>query len=142
MAHKLETRPVLTLAVAKLIAAAAEEKALKHGLSVAIAILSDSGKLLYFQRMDNTSNASVDIALAKAQHSVNFHRPTKYHEDLVSGGNNIVLGVPGMVPLEGGLPIRVDGYVVGSIGVSGAKSSEDGEIAEAGVQALQAYLAG
>ena len=139
MVQKLPTKPVLPLAVAKLIAAA-EEEALSHQWSVAIAIVDDSGRLLYFQRMDQNANSSVDVAIAKAVHAVHFRRPTKFHEELLEQGNTVVLGVPGMVPLEGGLPLRVEGHVVGAIGVSGVQSDQDGIIAQAGERSLQIYL--
>jgi glc operon protein GlcG len=128
----LPTKPVLTLAVAKLIAAAAEDEALKHQWSVAIAIVDDSGCLLYFQRMDENANASVDLAIAKAVHAVRFRRPTKFHHELVEQGNMAVFGLPGMLPIEGGLPLRVEERVIGAIGVSGVQSDQDGIIAQAG----------
>lgn len=140
MAQKLPTKPVLTLAAAKTIAAAAENEALKHQWSVAIAIVDDSGRLLYFQRMDQNANSSVDVAIAKAVHAVHFRRPTKFHEELLEKGNAVVLGVPGMLPLEGGLPLRVEGHVIGAIGVSGVQSDQDGMIAQAGEKALDMYL--
>ncbi|MBO0784236.1 MAG: heme-binding protein [Ktedonobacteraceae bacterium] len=140
MPNTLPTKPVLTLAAAKTIAAAAENEALKQDCSVAIAIVDDSGRLLYFQRMDENANASVDMAIAKAVHAVHFRRPTKFHEELLDQGNMAVLGVPGMVPVEGGLLLRVEEQVVGAIGVSGARSSQDGVFAQAGEHALHAYL--
>lgn len=140
MTQKLPTRPVLTLAAAKVIAAAAEDVALKNEWSVAIAIVDDSGRLLYFQRMDQNANSSVDVAIAKAVHAVHFRRPTSFHEDLLDKGNMVVLGIPGMLPLEGGIPLRVGEHVVGAIGVSGVRSSQDSIIAQAGEQALATYL--
>lgn len=141
MVKGLPTKPVLTLAAAKAIAAAAEDEASKNAWSVAIAIVDDSGRLLYFQRMDNNANSSVDVAIDKATHAVHYRRPTKFHEDLLDKGNQVVLGMPGMLPLEGGLPLYVEGHVVGAIGVSGVRSSQDGIIAQAGEKALEAYLA-
>jgi glc operon protein GlcG len=139
MAEKLAMKPALSLDVAKAIASAAEDAARRNGWSVTIVIVDDGGGLLYLQRMDNIANASVDVAIAKARHSVNFRRPTKFHEELVDGGNYVVLGIPGMIPLEGGLPLLVDDFVIGAIGVSGVQSYQDGEIAQAGVAALEAY---
>jgi glc operon protein GlcG len=136
----LPTKPILPLPVAKLIAAAAEEEALSHQWSVAIAIVDDGGRLLYFQRMDQNANASVEVAIAKAVHAVHFRRPTKFHEALLEQGNTVILSLPGMVPLEGGLPLYVEGQVVGAIGVSGVQSDQDGIIAQVGERALQRYL--
>ncbi|GHO46183.1 GlcG/HbpS family heme-binding protein [Ktedonospora formicarum] len=141
MPHQLPTKPVLTLAVAKLIAAAAEEVAVENQWSVVIAIVDDSGSLLYFQRMDQNANSSVDVAIAKATHAVQYRRPTKFHEELLDKGNMVVLGMPGMIPLEGGIPLYVGEHVVGAIGVSGVRSPQDTIIAEAGEAALKVYLA-
>jgi len=137
---QLPTKPVLTLAAAKTIAAAAEAEAIQNEWSVAIAIVDDSGRLLYFQRMDSNANSSVDVAIAKAVHAVQFRRPTKFHEELLDKGNMVVLGMPGVLPLEGGLPLYVEGHVVGAIGVSGVRSSQDSVIAQAGERALESYL--
>jgi glc operon protein GlcG len=138
--HYLPTKPVLTLAIAKLIAAAAEDAVLERHWSVAIAIVDDGGRLLCFQRMDENAHASVDLAIAKAVHAARFRRPTRFHEELLAHGAMGVLGVPGMVPLEGGAPFDIEEHVAGAIGVSGAQSEQDGIIAQAGVRALEAYL--
>jgi glc operon protein GlcG len=133
---ELPMRPTLALDVAKAIAAAAQQEARSNQWSVAIAIVDDAGRLQYFERMDGIANASVDIAIAKAEHAANFRRPTRYHEQLLSEGNNVVLGLRGMLPLEGGLPLEVGGQVIGGIGVSGVTSEQDGRIALAGARAL------
>ncbi|RNF85470.1 heme-binding protein [Lysobacter psychrotolerans] len=129
-------KPVLTLAAAKEIASAAEAEARAHSWRVSIAIVDDSGRLLYFQRMDDTTNASVDIAIAKAQHAANYRRDTKFHQELLENGNHVVLTLPASMPLEGGLRLMVDDRVVGGIGVSGAQAAEDGQIAKAGADWL------
>jgi glc operon protein GlcG len=136
----LPMKPKLNLAAARLIAEAAELEAVQNNWAVAIAIMDEGGRLLYFLRMDSTANASVEVAIAKALHAVNFRRTTRFHEELVEANNPVVLGVPGMVPLEGGIPIRVEDEVIGSIGVSGVQSPQDGQIAEAGIAALVQQL--
>lgn len=133
---KLTVKKVLNLAVAKEIAAAAEAEARKNNWNVSIAIVDEAGRLLYFQRMDDTTNASVEVAIAKAQHSANFRRDTKFHEDLLTKGNNIVLALPNAMPLEGGLRLVADEKVIGGIGVSGVQAPQDAQIAKAGADVL------
>jgi glc operon protein GlcG len=139
MALQLSTRYVLNLELAKAIAAAAEGEAQQHGWVVSIAIVDDGGRLLYFQRMDDTTNASVEVSIGKALHAVNYRRPTKFHEDLLSGGNMVVLGLPGGLPVEGGLPLVAAGCTLGAIGVAGAQSNQDGQIAAAGAALLDQF---
>ena len=136
MVNQLTLKQTLNLAVAKEIAAAAEREARQHGWNVSIAIVDEAGRLLYFQRMDDTSNASVEVALAKAVHAANYRRDTKFHEDLLSQGNVVVLGLPHILPVEGGLRLMVEGKVIGGIGVSGVQSDQDGQIAQAGAAVL------
>lgn len=136
MSNKLTVKKALNLAVAKEIAAAAEAEARKNGWNVSIAIVDDAGRLLYFQRMDDTTNASVEVAIAKAVHAANYRRDTKFHEELLSKGNSVVLGLPNILPVEGGLRLMDDGKVIGGIGVSGVQSSQDGQIAKAGADLL------
>lgn len=136
LSNKLTVKKTLNLAVAKEIAAASEAEARKNGWNVSIAIVDEAGRLLYFQRMDDTTNASVDVAIAKAMHSANYRRDTKFHEDLLSKGNNVVLGLPNSLPIEGGLRLLNEGKVIGGIGVSGAQSEQDGQIAKAGADLL------
>ena len=136
----LAARKALTLEVAKQIAAAAEAEARKNQWNVVIAILDEGGNLIYLQRMDETQIGSVDVAQQKAQSAVKFKRPTKVFEDAVAGGRHAILRLPGALPVEGGLPITVDGRVIGAIGVSGVTSQQDGQIAKAGVDALPKIL--
>lgn len=98
--EKLTTRKVLNLTTAKEIAAAAEAEARKNNWNVSIAIVDEAGRLLYFERMDDTTNISVEVALGKAQHAANFRRDTKFHEDLLSKGNNVVLALPNGMPIS------------------------------------------
>jgi glc operon protein GlcG len=132
----LRSKMVLSLFSAKQIAAAAEAEAERKHLKVSIAVVDESGRLLYFLRMDETTNASVDIAIAKAQHAANYQRDTGFHQNLLEKGNNVVLALPATMPIEGGLRLLNDGKVIGGIGVSGAQASEDGQIAQAGANWL------
>jgi glc operon protein GlcG len=127
----------LSLDDARKAAAAANAEAKKNGWDMAIAVVDDGGHLIYFERIDGTQIASVDIAIGKARTAVNFKRPTKALEDAINGGQYAILTFPNSIPREGGLPIFVDGKVVGGIGVSGQKSSEDTQVAIAGVDALK-----
>lgn len=127
----------LSLEDARKAAAAATAEAKKNKWNVAIAIVDDGGHLVYFERIDETQIASVDIAVGKARTAVTFKRPTKALEDAIAGGRNAFLSVPGMTALEGGLPILIDGKIAGGIGVSGVKSSEDAQVAKAGAEAIK-----
>ncbi len=134
--EKLTTRKVLNLATAKEIVAAAEAEARKNNWNVSIAIVDEAGRLLYFQRMDDTTNISVEVAIAKAQHAANFRLDTKFHEDLLEKGNKVVLALPTGMPIEGGLRLLADVKVIGGIGVSGVQAPEDAQIAKAGADLL------
>ena len=126
------TKKFLTLEAAKKIAAAAEAEARKNQWNVAVAIVDDGGNLIYFQRMDGTQVASLDIAPFKARGAIGFKRPTKEFEDRVAKGAPQILNVPWMAPVEGGLPLVIGGEFVGAIGVSGVTSQQDGVVAAAG----------
>lgn len=138
---RLPATPTLNLAAARAISAAAEVEAIAHGWAVSIAVVDHAGLLLHFLRMDGCSNVSVEMALAKARHAISFRRTTKFHEDRLSEGLMVVLGIPGALPLEGGAPLLAGETYVGAIGVSGVQSVQDGQIAQAGVDALQRWLA-
>ena len=129
-------KPVLTLDDAKRIALAAEGEAQRNDWKVAIAIVDDGGHLLYLQRSHDTQFGSVDTAIAKAYAAVAFRRPTKVSEDAVTNGRLIHLALPGVIPAEGGVPLLRDGQVIGGLGISGVRSFQDGQIAQAGVDAL------
>ncbi|QDU29926.1 hypothetical protein ETAA8_50430 [Anatilimnocola aggregata] len=128
----------IKLELAHKIVEAAEVEAKKQGWPVAIAIVDSSGFLVLFHRLDNTQLASVEISIEKAKTAAHFRRPTKaFEEVLEKGGANVkVLRIPGL-PIEGGVPIMVDGKIVGAIGVSGVKSNEDGLVAAAGLTAVK-----
>jgi len=117
-------------------AAAAIAEAKKNGWTVAAAIVDPGGTLVYFERIDGTQNGSSEVAQQKARTSAAFKRPTKLLEDLVTSGKSQYLKLPGALPLEGGIPLLIDGKVVGAIGVSGAKSDQDGVCAKAGADTL------
>ena len=125
----------LTLADAKAIAAAAEAEAQKNGWTVSIAIVDDGGNLLYLQRLDDAPVSSADVSQEKARTAFLFKRPTKAIEDTIAGGRLAMLALPGATPIQGGLPLLYEGRVIGAIGVSGVQSSQDEQIAQAGVQA-------
>ena len=133
---QLADKKVLTLDGAKKIAAAAEVEARKNNWNVVIAVVDDGGHLLYLQRIDGTQTGSIDVAIQKARTAQAFKRPTKVFEDAIAGGRNALIALHGALPLEGGLPIMVGGQLVGAIGVSGVKSTEDGQIAKSGVDSL------
>jgi glc operon protein GlcG len=128
----------ITWAQAKKVLAAAEAEAQKQEWPVAIAIVDGSGHLVAFARLENTQLGSIEVALQKAKTAALFRRPTKAFEDaLAAGGENIrLLKLPGALPIEGGLPILHNGKVIGAIGVSGVKSTEDAQVAAAGIAAL------
>jgi glc operon protein GlcG len=129
----------ITVDVAKKAAAAAIAEAKKNNFTMAIAIVDPNGFLVYFEKMDNTQNGSVDIALDKARSAALFKRPTKAFQDaLAAGGEGLrLLGLQGAVPVDGGLPIIIAGKVVGAIGASGGTSAQDGQVAKAGVDAAK-----
>lgn len=127
------TKKSLTLADAKAIAAAAEAEALKNNWNVTISIVDDGGNLLYLQRLDEAPVGSVLVSQEKARTAFLFKRTTKSIEEAVAGGRTVMLTLPGATPIEGGLPLLNEGRVVGAIGVSGVQSSQDGQIAQAGV---------
>jgi glc operon protein GlcG len=136
MAAELANKKALTLQIAKQIAAAAEAEAVKNGWTVVIAILDDGANLIYLQRMDETQIGSIEVAQAKGRSAVMFKRPTKAFEEGLAGGRQALLKLPGAIPIEGGIPLMVDGKLVGAIGVSGVQSNQDGQIAQAGANAF------
>jgi glc operon protein GlcG len=129
-------KPVLTLEAAKRIAAAARAEAKSNDWRVVIAVVDDGGHLLYLERSHDTQFGSVETAIQKAHAAVAFQRPTKVSEDAVLSGRLIHLALPGVIPAEGGVPLQIDGVVVGGLGISGVRSSQDGQVAAAGVAAL------
>lgn len=133
---QLADKKVLTLDGAKQVAAAAEAEARKNNWNVVIAVVDDGGHLVYLQRLDGTQTGSIEVAIQKARTAQAFKRPTKVFEEAIAGGRTALIALHGALPLEGGLPIMVDGQLVGAIGVSGVKSTEDGQIAKAGAASI------
>ena len=136
MTH-LRQLPTLTLAGAKAIAAAAEAFARERGWTVAIAVVDAAGGLILFQILDDTQPGSQEVAVHKARTAARFKRPTKALEETIAGGRQALLSLPGVTAVEGGLPIVVAGRVVGAVGVSGMQSSQDSQVAEAGLGAFR-----
>lgn len=132
----MKTRPCLSLADVKKLADAAEAEAIRNNWNVAIAILDDGGHLLGFLRMDGATPANAAIALEKGRTAALSRRSSGSWEDRVKGGRTSMLKMPGILPVQGGLPIVVDGTCVGGVGVSGVQSHEDEQIAQAGIDAL------
>jgi glc operon protein GlcG len=135
------TKSVLTLADVKTIVAAAEAEALKNNWPVSIVVVDEGGHMLAMQRMDGAAASSCYIAPAKARTAALGKRETKVYEDIINNGRTSFLSVhelQGM--LEGGVPIVVNSQCVGAVGVSGVKSTEDVQIAKAGIAALMATL--
>ena len=130
-------KPALTLDDARRIAAAAEAEATSNRWAVAIAIVDDGGHLLWLQRLDGAAPISSEIAPAKARTAALGRRESKVYEEMINGGRVSFLSAPvlhGM--LEGGVPVMIEGHCIGAVGVSGVKSTEDAQIARAGIAAL------
>jgi glc operon protein GlcG len=133
----MQSKPILTLDDVKKIAAAAEAEANANHWAVSISIVDDGGHLLWQQRLDGAAPISSHIAPAKAKTAALGRRETKIYEDMINNGRFSFMTAPlldGM--LEGGVPIMVNNQCVGAVGVSGVKSSEDVQIAKAGIAAL------
>ncbi len=135
-AQLLEAK-VIGMDAARTMMAAAEAEATRNGWPVAIAIVDAAGALILFHKLDGTQAASIDIAIGKASTAARLRRPTKALEDAIASGRMALAAVDGILPLEGGVPIVVDGEVIGAIGVSGVTSQQDAQVAEAGVAALR-----
>ena len=132
----MNTKPVLTLEDVKKIAAGAEVEAVKNSWAVTIAIVDDGGHLLWLQRLDGAAPVSAWIGPQKAITAAIGRRESAVYEKMINEGRVSFLSVQPVTPLEGGVPIIVDGHYVGAVGVSGVKSSEDVQIAKAGIAAL------
>jgi len=133
----LGTTKYITLEGAKKMTAAAEAEAHANDWNVAIAIVDASMNLLMFQKMDGVQTASIDVAIGKAKTAAGFKRPTKVLEDMISGGRTAFLAVDGILPIQGGLPVVVDGNVLGAVGISGLTSAQDEQVAEAALNVLE-----
>jgi glc operon protein GlcG len=128
---------MLSLEDALRITAAARRAATENNWNVVIAVVDDGGHLISLERMDGTQKGSVRVAEQKARTAILFKRPTRAFEDMVLQGRAVMMTMPDVICLEGGLPLIRDGVHVGAIGVSGVKSSEDGIVAAQGASALE-----
>ena len=132
----MKTKPCLTLEDCRRITAACEAEAKKNNWNVCIAILDDGGHLLHLVRMDGASPANARIAVEKGRTAAESRRSSLVWEERIKAGRNSMLGMPGITPVQGGLPIMADGVCLGGVGVSGVQSHEDEQIAAAGIKAL------
>lgn len=134
----MNSKPVLGLADAERIGAAAVAEAAAHGWAVSIAIVDDGGHLLWLQRLDKAAPISAQIGPAKARTAALGRRESRLYEEMINQGRVSFLSAPALEGmLEGGIPVMVDGHCVGAVGVSGVKSSEDAQVARAGIAALR-----
>ena len=138
---ELPVKQVLTLNVAKRIAAAAEAEAARRGSTVVIVVVDDGGHIIVLERLDDTQVASVEVGIGKARTAAIFRRPSKVFEDQIREGRVAALALPGATPLQGGIPITANGKVIGAIGVSGNTPQEDEDIAKAGAAAAPEAIA-
>ena len=135
----IRTRRIVDDAGAAAVIAAAEHEANAHGHRVVIAVVDDGGSLLLLERLDDTQVASVNVGIDKARTAAIFRRPSKVFEDQVRDGRVAALALHGAVPLQGGVPIIVDGRVIGAIGVSGETPQQDEEIAKVGAAVAASF---
>jgi glc operon protein GlcG len=141
MTLTLPTRRTLTLEAARLAMAACEAEAARGGWKVVIAIVDEGGHPLMVHRLDGAQWSSIDTAVGKARAATAWKRPTRLLEESINNGRYAFLSIAqGMALLQGGVPLEADGQVIGAIGVSGVKATDDEVIALAGIHALQAVL--
>jgi glc operon protein GlcG len=131
--------PPIALEAAKKVAAPALAEATRNNWAMAVAVVDTAGDLVYFERMDATQIGSARVSVDKARSAARFKRPTKAFQDTLAGGGDglRVLGIKGAVPVEGGIPIVVDGKIVGAIGISGGTSAQDGQCARAALESMR-----
>lgn len=129
----------ISLENARKVAAPALAEAAKNNWNVAVAIVDPGGNLVYYEKMDNTQLGSANVSIDKARTAALFKRPTKMFQDaLAAGGDSVrILRLQGVVPVEGGIPLLMDGKIVGAIGVSGVTSAQDAQCAKAGADTLK-----
>jgi glc operon protein GlcG len=133
---ELSTKKALNLATVKALVTAAEAEQKKRDAQVTICIVDESGTLLFLEKSDGAGLNTVDFAQRKARHSAYFRSPSKSGADSLKGGNTSLLAVKEAFPMQGGLPIKVDGQTIGAIGVSGAASEVDEAIGQAAIDAV------
>jgi glc operon protein GlcG len=134
----MKTKAVLTQTEVTQILAAARQDAVSNNWPVSIAVVDDGGHLLAFERLDGASPASSYISTEKARTAALGRRESKSYEDSVNGGRTAFLSAPLLTSLEGGVPVIVDGQVIGAVGVSGVQAAQDAQVAKAGVAAVNA----
>ena len=129
----------INIETAKKAAAAATAEARKNNWFMAVAVVDTAGNLVYFEKLDNTQTASIEIAIDKARASAQFKRPTKMFQDAVAGGGDGLrfLGLRGAVPAEGGFPIMLGGKIIGAIGASGGAGNQDAQVAKVGADSIK-----
>ena len=132
----MKQRQMLTQEDCNVIMKAALAEARANSWNVAIAILDDGGHLLGFERMDGATPANATIAVEKGRTAAVSRRSSGMWEDLIKGGRTAMLKMPGLLPVQGGMPVMVDGVCIGGVGVSGVQSQQDEQIAQAGINAL------
>ncbi|HXJ09730.1 MAG TPA: heme-binding protein [Burkholderiales bacterium] len=132
----MKTRPMLTLEDCRKVSAAAQAEAIRNKWIVCVAILDDGGHLLHLERMDGATPANAEIAVEKARTAALTRRTSKAWEDRIAAGRLSMLKMP-VLPVQGGVPILVEGVCVGAVGVSGVQSHEDEQIAEAGIKTIK-----
>lgn len=129
--------PTVTLEVAKKAAAAAVAEAKKNHWAMAVAVVDNHGMLIYYEMDDDTQTAGATIAIEKARTAAMFRRPSKVFEDAIAAGRVSYLGLPGVTPIEGGVPLVVGGKVIGGIGASGSAAPDDAQVCKAGADAIK-----
>jgi uncharacterized protein GlcG (DUF336 family) len=129
---QLRSVSVISAQAAAKAIAAAQAEATKNGWNVSITVVDPNGDLVAFARMDAAPISSIDVSLGKARTAARFRRVTRYYDSVAVNGRPQVMGLPGVTPIEGGVPVVVNGAVVGAIGVSGATSAQDAQCATAG----------
>ena len=132
----MKTRPMLTLEDCRRISEAAVAEAVKNNWIVAIAILDDGGHLLHFVRMDGATPANAGIAVEKGRTAAISRRASGKWQEFVKSGRPEMIKMPGILPVQGGMPVMVEGACIGGVGVSGVQSHEDERIAQAGIDAI------
>ena len=132
----MRKKPCLTLADCRAVAAACEAEAMRNDWHMTIAIVNDGGHLLMLSRMDGAAPVTAQIATEKARSAAVSRRPTKVHEDRIAAGRMALLNMP-LLPVQGGVPIVVQGECAGAVGVSGAQSHEDDLVCHVGIAILQ-----
>jgi glc operon protein GlcG len=129
-------KKTVSLALAKKMATAAEAEALKNNWNMVITVIDDGGNLVYLGRMDGAQLGSIEVSEGKAHTALAFRRPSKAFQDLVDQNQAHLVTLPHITAVQGGLPITLDGKVVGAIGVSGGSSAQDEQCAQAGINAI------